>query len=193
MMAGYKTQIFSRLFVIFLLAVSLSAGSLPFPAFAPAPAARAQVASPGEAIPLELLLGTLGGAAGGTLGFFGTFALCMASGEDPTGWGSLICAILGIYGYGVGVPLGATLGVTLTGHAMGVQGSVFLSALGAVLGFGAGVLALAAVGELTQGDDPLVLATALTVTPFLSALGATLGYNVEARVRAPEPESAPSP
>ncbi len=154
--------------------------------------AQARVQSPGEAVPLEILMGTLGGAAGGVLGFFGTFALCMGSGEDTTGWGSLICAILGIYGYGLGVPVGATLGVSLTGNALGVRGNVFLSALGAALGFGAGAFVLALVSEATQGNDTAILGMALVAVPFVSALGATLGYNLGARVRTPE-EPAPAP
>lgn len=158
----------------------------------PPPRASAQVTSPWEAVPLELLLGTLGGAAGGVLGFFGGFTLCMASGEDSTGWGSLFCALLGVYGYAAGVPVGATLGVNLTARAMGVEGSLLGSVLGAVVGFGAGVLVLTAVYEASQGDDTLLLGTAVTVVPFLSALGATLGYNVGARVRTPE-EGLPVP
>lgn len=150
----------------------------------PSPRGSAQVTSPQEAIPRELLMGTLGGAAGGALGFFGTFALCLYTGKDTTGWGPLICALLGLYGYGIGVPVGAVLGVNLTGNGMGLQGNVFLSVLEAVAGLGAGVLALAALGEATPGDDLLLVATALVAVPFLSALGATLGYNVGARVRA---------
>jgi len=175
--------------LIALLILTLGVGTASFPTFR----TYARVASPQEAVHAELLMGTLGGAAGGVLGFFGTFALCMASGEDTTGWGSLICAILGIYGYGVGVPVGAALGVNLTGNALGVRGSVFLSALGAALGFGAGAFGLAVVGEATGGDDPLILGTALVVVPFTSALGATLGYNLGARLRAPEEFESPPP
>jgi len=107
------------------------------------PAAVEAVETPLQAVPLELLLGTLGGAAGGVVGFWGTFAVCMSTGEDPTGWGSLICAILGLYGYGAGVLLGATVGVNVAGGWLGVRAVAlsvvpFLSALGATLGYNLG-------------------------------------------------------
>jgi hypothetical protein len=148
--------------------------------------AAAPVETPGQAVPAELFWGTLGGVVFGVGGFFGTFALCMASAEDEAGWAALSCALLAIYGYAIGVPIGTTLGVSWAGARAGVQGSVLLSALGAVLGEALGLGIFIGIASALKGPDELLISLVVGFVPFMSALGATLGYNLGAKV-APSP------
>ncbi len=169
-----------RLMLCGLLALGLTLSAFEGPVVQAA--ALEPVETPGQAVPAELFWGTLGGAAFGVGGFFGAFALCLASVSDSSGWAALGCAILGIYGYGLGVPIGTTLGVSWAGARAGVQGSVLLSALGAVLGEVLGLGILIGISNALEGSDELMIPLAVGFVPLMSALGATLGYNLGAQV-----------
>lgn len=147
-------------------------------------AAPKPVETPGQAVPAELFWGTLGGVVFSVGGFLGTFALCMASvsAEDEAGWAALGCALLAIYGYAIGMPIGTTLGVSWAGARAEVQGSVWLSALGAVLGEALGLGIFIGIADALKGPDELLISLVVGFVPFMSALGATLGYNLGAKV-----------
>jgi hypothetical protein len=145
-----------------------------------------------DAIPAELIAGTVGGAAFGVGGGAIMLFSCLAEAE---GFGALACIGAAVIGYALGVPVGATLGVNVAGSLSGVQGNLLLSALGAVGGeaLGLGITALVAQGAGGL-PEPLGWTMFLGVIPFLSSAGATWGYNVGAQATGtsalqPQPEA----
>lgn len=149
--------------------------------------ALAQPEGPQDVVPLEILGGTLGGAAFGVAGGAIAFVTCIG---EAQGFEALGCAILAVFGYMIALPIGSTLGVNVAGSLAGVRGHTFLSALGAVLGEAAGLgIASVAINAFDDLPEPLGWGLFLGVVPLMSSLGATLGYNVGARVRPPSEAS----
>ena len=147
-------------------------GLLALSALAPA----AEAGDGGMLFTTQVVAGTVGGALLGLAGFWGATWWCLASAGDA-GLGALACFITGVYGYLIGVPLGATLGVTASGASFGVEGNTLLAALGAILGEALGIGLLSVIYEGTAGADEAVMAAALGLVPFVSAVGATMGYH----------------
>ncbi len=155
--------------------------------FASTGPASAQPESPQEAVPVEILGGTLGGAAFGVAGGVIAFVTCIG---EAQGFEALGCAILAVFGYMIALPIGSTLGVNVAGSLAGVQGHLFLSALGAVLGEGVGLgIAVLVINAFEDLPEPLGWGLFLGVVPLMSSIGSTLGYNVGARVRPPNETS----
>lgn len=148
--------------------------------------------SPQDVVPLEVLGGTLGGAAFGVAGGAIAFVTCIG---EAQGFEALGCAILAAFGYAIALPIGSTLGVNVAGSLAGVQGRVLLSALGAVLGEAAGLgIAALVINAFDDLPEPLGWGLFLGVVPLMSSVGAALGYNVGARVRPPgEAAEGPAP
>lgn len=147
---------------------------------------------PSDAVPVELIAGTLGGATLGIGGFLVAFSTCAADVEDVEGWGAIgaaiACAAFGVLGYAIGVPVGATAGVNLAGSLSGVQGNFLLSALGAVGGDIVGLGLSGLVASMSEEmPDALAALLVLGVVPLSSSAGATLGYNVGARMKSDTP------
>jgi hypothetical protein len=80
--------------------------------------------------------------------------------------------------------------VNVAGSLASVQGHIFLSALGAVLGEAAGLgIASLVINAFDDLPEPLGWGLFLGVVPLMSSAGATLGFNVGARVRPPSEAS----
>jgi len=144
---------------------------------------------PQDAVPGELLAGTLGSLAGLTAGYFGGRALGAALGlesqldsRDPV---TVACVVLG-------VTSGASLGVAAAGSALGVEGNALACAGGAFLGLVAGMAVEPLLGLLlprgpqTSPDLLEILGTVVEAVGFvaatvLPAVGATVGFNLGAR------------
>jgi len=149
-------------------------------------------AGPADAVPAELVAGTVGGAAFGVGGGVLLLFSCLAEAE---GFGALACIGAAVIGYVAGVPVGATLGVNVAGSLSGVRGNSLLSGLGAVGGEALGLGITALIAEGTGGlPEPIGWTMFLGVIPLLSSAGATWGYNVGAHETSgftfqPEPEA----
>jgi len=129
-------------------------------------------ARPEDAMFLEFVGGTLGGYAGAALG---AITLSWAFSLGATGWESLARVILGAFlGFTGGTIVGSSLGVIAVGSAMGVQGNVGLTFLGASAGTGL----VFGVGISFQAVE-----TVLPFAPPIAAAAATAGFNVGARSR----------
>jgi len=113
----------------------------------------------------QFAAGTLGGYA---LGIGGAYGLATLLTVDCTGWECLGRAIVGAFiGYTGGTVLGATGGVWAASAALGVEGNLGLSFLGAVGGTGVS-LGLALTVQIPE---------LLWLGPPAAAAGATAGYN----------------
>lgn len=140
----------------------------------------------GAAFAGQVIAGTAGGALFGAAGHWLGIEICGArAGGDVTAR----CWPAGVYGYAVGVPLGAALGVCLAGASYGIAGDQFLAAAGAVVGeaLGLGVLAMI---EGTFGQEELSFIAAYGLVPFLSAALSTTGYRMGTPARGKGPEAA---
>jgi len=145
----------------------------------PAVVATAQP-SPRDAVPAELIAGTLGGAV---VGVGSGYAATVACASQAEGWAALACIGYGVLGYLIGVPIGSTVGVHLAGSAWGIDGNTWLCVLGAVGGEAGGLLIASGISSLYDDDPPeaFLVFSFLGVTPFASSAGATWGFNVGAR------------
>lgn len=153
----------------------------------PAAAANAAPApQPIDYIALEFIFGLQGALLGGGAGFYTTYFTmtilhpCPAAQPERRACelGTSLLALL--VGPNLGIPPGATfLGVALAGALVGVEGNLWLSLAGSIVGTLLGS-ALAGNWVLEPTDFSLV------VNPVtMAALGATLGYNVGAKMRTP--------
>lgn len=90
------------------------------------------------------LSGSLGALVGGVGGAAGAYIVCINI--VPRGpWADLACLAGSLlYGYLPGVPIGATIGVSLSGARQQVRGNVAMAAVGATLG-GAAAVALSQI------------------------------------------------
>ncbi len=124
----------------------------------------------------QVIVGTAGGALLGMVGSWVGSGVCRATageGEDV----ATLCRMPGIYGYLLGVPVGATLGVGIAGASFGMEGDLFLTAAGAVVGEALGI-GILAVLQGTVGEGSVSFAAAYGLVPFLSAALATMGYGL---------------
>ncbi len=135
-----------------------------------------EAAGGGMVFTTQVVAGTVGGALLGLAGFWAAARPCLASAE---GLGVLGCVVAGAYGYLIGVPLGATLGVSLVGLSAGIEGNTALAALGAMAGEAFGIGVLSVVYRGMGGTEGITVATALGFVPFASAVGAAMGYNAD--------------
>lgn len=162
-----------RLHVLIIMTVALTMTA--------AVGADAQPMAPRDAVPAEVVAGTLGGAV---LGVGSAYVATLACASQAEGWAALACIGYGVLGYLVGVPVGSTVGVHLAGSAWGIEGNTWLSVLGAVGGEAGGLLVASGLGALS-GDEPpeaLQVVSLLGLTPLASSAGATWGFNVGARL-----------
>ena len=127
----------------------------------------------------EVILGTAGGALLGLAGnWIGTRVCEIKAGEGMDT--AELCWLPGVYGYLVGVPLGATLGVGVAGASLGMQGNHLLAAAGAVVGEALGLGILAVLRGALEREEAF-FAAAYGLVPFLSAAFAATGYGTGVR------------
>jgi len=88
-----------------------------------------------------------------------------------------------MWGYVIGVPVGATLGVSLVGYWSSASGNFLLAGVGAVIGEAVGIASVLYASDLLHGkvDSTAMFWASLLVIPAFSSLGATLGFNMGAR------------
>lgn len=135
-----------------------------------------------------LFSGSLGALIGGAGGALGAYGLCRLI-TDPGPWADLAClAGAMLFGYAPGVPIGATVGVSIAGHSL--QGNVWTALLGASLGgaiaFFASDWALRSLGETPQAQqirDTLIPFVFFGVIPLSAGAGAAWGYTLTGRLR----------
>ncbi|MDW8329956.1 MAG: hypothetical protein RML48_08265, partial [Candidatus Bipolaricaulota bacterium] len=153
----------------------------------------------GEQAPAQLnfgrlwLSGSLGALVGGVGGAVGAYLVCINL--TPRGpWADLVCLAGSLfYGYLPGVPIGATIGVSLSGARQQVRGNVGMAALGAVLG-GAAAVALSQILANSLLNQPGWQSLQDFFVPFFlfigvpasAGWGAAWGYSMGAKpVEAP--------
>lgn len=152
-------------------------------------AAQAQPRSSGDFGQL-VLSGSLGALVGGVGGAAGAYGLCRVIAE-PGPWADLAClAGAMLFGYAPGVPIGATVGVSIAGNAQKIQGNIWTALLGASLGgaiaFFASDWALRSLGETPQAQqirDVLIPIVFFGVIPVSAGAGAAWGYTLMGRSR----------
>ncbi len=155
-----------------------------------------------DAVILEFMIGSIGALSGGLIGAFAASypALPEVEACRRSCRGYLcLCGLTVIpymmWGYAIGVPLGATIGVSLVGYFNGVSGNIMFAITGAVVGEVVGIaisyLALYASSLLqgTADSGTLMGASVFLVIPASSSLGATIGFNIGARQHTPSPSS----
>ncbi len=169
---------------------------------------HAEPAQPQSALMLrEVVIGSIVALGGGISGvmagaYMGQPAVEQCARKQPSCQDELfcfrfnLCSLTGlpymIWGYVIGVPLGATLGVSLVGHLNGISGNFWLAAAGAIVGETLGISASIALANLLQTEWPIAMwISTLTAIPVSSALGATIGFNLGARYHEPTPWSLP--
>ncbi len=134
--------------------------------------------------------GSVGALVGGVGGALGAYGLCRVT-TDPGPWADLAClAGAMLFGYAPGVPIGATVGVSIAGNSQKIPGNVWTALLGAGLGgaaaFFAGDWALRLLGETPQAQqirDLLIPVVLFGVIPVSAGTGAALGYTLMGRSR----------
>ncbi|MCS7198397.1 MAG: hypothetical protein NZ930_06955 [Candidatus Bipolaricaulota bacterium] len=134
--------------------------------------------------------GSLGALIGGAGGALGAYGLCRLI-TDPGPWADLAClAGAMLFGYAPGVPIGATVGVSIAGHSQKIPGNVWTALLGASLGgaiaFFASDWALRSLGETPQAQqirDTFIPFVFFGVIPLSAGAGAALGYTLTGRLR----------
>lgn len=151
--------------------------------------AQAQPRSSGDFGQL-VLSGSLGALVGGVGGAVGAYGLCrVITTSGP--WADLAClAGAMLFGYVPGVPIGATVGVSIAGNAQNIQGSIWTALLGASLSGAAAFFisdwALRSLGETPQAHqirDVLIPFVLLGVIPVSAGTGAAWGYTLMGRSR----------
>ncbi|MCX8103669.1 MAG: hypothetical protein N3E42_04435 [Candidatus Bipolaricaulota bacterium] len=137
-----------------------------------------------------LLGGSLGALVGGVGGGFAAYGICRVI-TDPGPWADLTClAGAMLYGYIPGVPIGATVGVSVVGNFQKIQGNVWTALLGAGLAGAAAFFvsdwALRSLGDTSQAQalrDMLIPVVLFGVIPLSAGTGAAWGYTLTARSR----------
>ncbi len=135
-----------------------------------------------------ILGGSLGALVGGVGGALGAYGLCRVI-TDPGPWADLAClAGAMLFGYMPGVPIGATVGVSIAGNSQKIQGNVWTALLGASLGgaiaFFASDWALRSLGETPQAQqirDVLIPLVFFGVIPVSAGVSAAWGYTLMGR------------
>ncbi len=145
---------------------------------------KAGPAHPGK-VGGEVLVGSLGAAAGGaTLALVGYGAL---RGSDDD-WCDLGAAIGALAGYAIGSNLGAATGVYVVGNSGGETGSYWAAFGGSLLGMLAGGLMASAIMGDSKTDDPAWAPLALMTVG--QAGGATLFFNATRKQRVEVPSGS---
>jgi hypothetical protein len=135
-----------------------------------------------------VLGGSIGALVGGVGGGLAAYGICRAT-TAAGPWADLAClAGAMLFGYLPGVPIGATVGVSMAGSLQKAKGNVWLALVGASLGgavaFFTSDWALRALSQTPQAQEivdvlrPIVL---LGVVPVAAGWGAAWGYSVGAR------------
>ncbi len=136
--------------------------------------------------------GSLGALVGGVGGALGVYTVCINT--NPRGYpADLVCLIRTFYGYIVGVPVGAAIGVGISGSLQSVRGNIWLAALGATLGGAAAVVFAQLLGNLIlnrpgwEGLQEIFLPFFIFIgVPVSAGWGAAWGYSLGAkRISAP--------
>lgn len=126
----------------------------------------------------DLLLFALGGALAGSEGLH---FLCHQL--PGIGWNDITCAFFGLFGYLIGVPLGATVGVGITGRIQKAPGNIWAALLGAAAGEGVAVGAIILLSAFVE-NNPAFQGLASALGPFFTyfaipvsaGFGAAWGY-----------------
>jgi len=135
-----------------------------------------------------VLGGSIGALVGGVGGGLAAYGICRAT-TAAGPWADLAClAGAMLFGYLPGVPIGATVGVSMAGSLQKAKGNVWLALVGASLGgavaFFTSDWALRTLSQTPQAQEivdvlrPIVL---LGVVPVAAGWGAAWGYSVGAR------------
>lgn len=162
------------LIVATVVALSLSSVEL-------AAHARAEMVSARSDLLLLTLGGTLGALGGALAGSEGLHFLCHQL--PGIGWNDITCAFFGLFGYLIGVPLGATVGVGITGRIQKAPGNIWAALLGAAAGEGVAVGAIILLSAFVE-NNPAFQGLASALGPFFTyfaipvsaGFGAAWGY-----------------
>lgn len=139
-----------------------------------------------------VLGGSVGALVGGVGGGLAAYGICRAT-TAPGPWADLAClAGAMLFGYLPGIPIGATVGVSITGSFQKVRGNVVLALVGAsvsgAVAFFASDWALRALSQTPQAQqivDALRAIVLLGVVPIAAGWGAAWGYSAGAQ-KAPD-------
>ncbi len=137
-----------------------------------------------------VLGGSIGALLGGVGGAVGAYGICRAV-TDPGPWADLACfAGAMLFGYVPGIPIGATVGVSVAGSLQKIRGNIWTALLGAGLGGAAAFFlsdwVLRSLGETPQAQqlrDVFIPVVLLGVIPIAAGTGAAWGYTLTGRSR----------
>jgi len=133
-----------------------------------------------------VLGGSIGALLGGVGGAAGAYGICRVV-TDPGPWADLAClAGAMLFGYVPGIPIGATVGVSVAGGFQKIRGNIWTALLGAGLGGGAAFLVsdwvLRSLEE-QQIRDMLIPVVLFGVIPIAAGTGAAWGYTLTGHSR----------
>ncbi|MCL6642787.1 MAG: hypothetical protein K6T71_05640 [Candidatus Bipolaricaulota bacterium] len=133
-----------------------------------------------------VLGGSIGALLGGVGGAAGAYGICRAV-TDPGPWADLAClASAMLFGYLPGIPIGATVGVSVAGSFQKIRGNIWTALLGAGLGgavaFFVSDWVLRSLEE-QQTRDMLIPIALFGVIPIAAGTGAAWGYTLTGRSR----------
>lgn len=161
--------------------------------------ADAKLTESHDAVILEFMIGSIGALGGGLIGAFAASypALPEVESCQRSCRGYLCLCGLNVipymmWGYAIGVPLGATIGVSLVGYFTRVSGNIGLAVAGAIAGEVVGIYLALYASNLLQGrvdSNTFMWTSAFLVIPASSSLGATIGFNIGAYQHTPSPSS----
>jgi hypothetical protein len=137
-----------------------------------------------------VLGGSIGALLGGVGGAVGAYGICRAV-TDPGPWADLAClAGAMLFGYVPGIPIGATVGVSVAGSFQKIRGNIWTALLGAGLGGAAAFFvsdwALRSLGETPHAQqirDVFIPVVLFGVIPIAAGTGAAWGYTLTGRSR----------
>lgn len=137
-----------------------------------------------------VLGGSIGALVGGVGGGLAAYGVCRAT-TDPGPWADLAClAGAVLFGYVPGIPIGATVGVSIVGSFHKAEGNVWTALLGASLAGGIAFFvfdwALRSLGDTPNAQairDLFIPIVLFGVIPVSAGTGAAWGYTLTARSR----------
>ncbi|MCH7939148.1 MAG: hypothetical protein IID13_05330 [Candidatus Marinimicrobia bacterium] len=130
-----------------------------------------------KTVALQLAGGTVGGMAG-YIGVMLPMAIAGGRGGPIKAGGSLIGQLLGL---GLGIPFGATSGVSVVGRTDSTSGSVLAAGIGSL------------VGIFLLAPYPEEIINSIWILPLASAAGATLMFNLTRHYRRPSNANGKKP
>jgi hypothetical protein len=135
---------------------------------------------PADLFWLETLVGTAGAYLGGLAGAYSGALIggCFAEDLNDPGWLSSECLLSALVGGLIGSTIGATASIALTAGFYSVEGSIFLSLVGAS---GGEVVGLLITAYLVPPTVPSLVSW--IVPSMTSSLFASMGFNVGAKFR----------